>query len=480
MNSLTSYNNLIKSLEPKKHIDVSVVKRAFEYANKLHKGQFRKSGEAYIEHPVAVAQILADLNFDENVISAGLLHDVVEDCGISIDEIKQKFNIKIANLVDSVTAIKAEKKERNPEFYKFLMEEKTYNKLYSIGMNEKLSFYVKFGDRLHNLRTIDIFPKYQQIEKVKETEKYLVPILSSIKATTLYYALKNECYKIVEEENYKHFNTQYQNYLNKNQTYFDGLIQNFELNLNNAVIRQSMGIARLIIKTVTPYEIITNQLPALRIEPTKIKEFMFNNWITHKIFIITRSSNKKVKKEDFLFKLFSSSSWFSNFKLIGFLKDEKMQESPMIIEDNLGNKFEIFVHTEKEHFQYDNGIVEGIEIPYDEELKEFEISENYMKVKTKIGEEILMPEHSTVLDFAFKIHNDFGFSCMGAYLNNSPNKVPIYTTLNNGDQVNLIINKDEFTGDCIYIAKIKWLSYVKTDYAKKKLSKYFEGLYENY
>ena len=89
-----------------------------------------------------------------------------------------------------------------------------------------------------------------------------------------------------------------------------------------------------------------------------------------------------------------------------------------------------------------------------------------------------MPEYSTVLDFAFKIHNDFGFSCTGAYLNNSPSKMPVNTTLNNGDQVNLVVERDEITNACVYVAKIRWLSYVTTEYAKKKLSKYFESLYE--
>jgi len=214
------------------------------------------------------------------------------------------------------------------------------------------------------------------------------------------------------------------------------------------------------------------------LEPFKIKEFIFNDLVTHKIFIISKNLNKNLKKEDILFKLFSSSNGFSNFKMIGFLKENKMQENPMIIADSLGHKFAVFLHSEKEHFQYNNGLVEGIEIPYDDELKQFEISENYIKVKTNTGQEILMPDKSTVLDFAFKIHNDLGFSCTGAYLNNSPTKVPVYTVLNSGDQVNLTVERDELTGACIYVPKIRWLSYVHTEYAKKKISKYFENMYE--
>lgn len=473
------FNTLIKSLERKKFIDVSLIERAFLFAKNLHEGQVRKSGEPYITHPIAVAQILADLNFDENVIVAGLLHDVVEDCACTVEDVRRKFNIKIANLVDSVTHVQMQKSDRNPEFYKFLMEEKTYSKLYKSGMSDKLSFYVKFADRLHNLRTIGIFPRYKQIEKVKETEKYLIPILASIKANTLYYNIKNECYKIIESEKYNHFNTRYEAYLTKTKKHFEKLFSDFELNLNNSVINKVIGNARLVVKTAKPYEIVENQLSKLTIEVEKVKEFMFNEFVIKKVFIVMKNNSKNLNKKELLFKLFSSSNWFSSFKIIGFLKEEKMGENPMIVVDNIGNKLAIFLQDEKEHFKYNNGLVEGIEIPYDEETKQFEVSENYIHVKTNTKEEIIMPEKSTVLDFAFKIHNDLGLSCTGAYLNNSPNKVPVYTMLNNGDQINLVVERDELTGACVYLAKIRWLSYVNTEYAKKRLSKYFENMYED-
>jgi GTP pyrophosphokinase len=473
------YENLMNVLQNKKYIDTELIQKAYTFACELHKGQKRKSGEDYIIHPIEVATILAELNFDENVVAAGLLHDVVEDTNCTHKDIKKKFNVKIANLVDSVTAIKEEKQEQNPEFYKFLMAEKTYNKLYSIGMSDKLSFYVKFADRLHNLRTIDVFPKYKQIEKVKETEKYLIPILQSIKASTLFYNIKNECYKIIEQENYEHFNGRYKDYLLKGKRYFHKTFTEFELSLNSNVVKKAIGPARLLVKQLKPYEIIEHQLPKLKVEPNKVKEFMFNNFVTHKVFIVLKNNKEIKNKHKQLFKLFSSSSLFSTFKIIGFFKHEKMQEKPMVVIDKFGNKMAVYLQTEKEHFQHNNGQVEGIEIPYDEELGQFEISENYIKVKTNTGKEILMPEYSTVLDFAFKVHNDFGFSVTGAYLNNSPNKVPIHTTLNNGDQVNLTIERDELTNECVYIAKIRWLSYAKTENAKKKLSKHFESMYED-
>jgi|LGOV01.1.fsa_nt_gb GTP pyrophosphokinase len=479
MDYLVEYENLIKNLKNKRYINVSLVEKAYELAKTLHEGQFRKSGEPYIAHPVAVASILERLNFDEDVICAGILHDVVEDCDCTVEDLKERFNARIANLVDSVTAIVGEKKERTIEFQKFLLEEATYNKLYSIAMTEKLAFYIKFADRLHNLRTIGIFPRYKQIEKVKETEKYLLPVLVSIKANTLYYQIKNECFKIVEPEKHEYINDRYELFLNKNRKYFEEVTKNFNLYINNAIDKKTKGVSRIILKQILPYEISLNQLPKIGIEPENIKEFMFNNLVTHKFFIILKSAKVKVNKHEILYKLFSSSNYFNNFKIMGFMGEEKTKEAAMIIEDPLGNKCAVLLHNEKEYFQYNNGVVEGVEIPYDEELNQFEISENYITVKTNKGHDVLMPEKSTVLDFAFKIHNDFGFSCTGAYLNHSPTKVPIYTKLNSGDRINLTIERDEETKACLPLAKIRWLSYVNTEYAKKKLSKYFEIKYES-
>lgn len=477
MNYKEEYNALIKNLKNKINVDITLVEKAFKYAEKLHEGQFRKSGEPYIAHPVAVASILEKLNFDENVIAAGLLHDVVEDCACTVDEISKMFNLKITNLVDSVTAIEKSEKDKPEEFEKYLLEEKTYNKLYSFAKSDKLAFFIKFADRLHNLRTIAVFKRYKQIDKVKETEKWLLPILKNIKANTLYYNIKNECYKIVENKNYEVFNNVYEDFYKRNKVHLRKIFNGFDANINN-VLPETISNARVVIKRMKPYEIINGQLTGLAVKPIKVKEFMFNKFITHKIFIIKKTSNKSLDKNKVLFQLFSSSSWFNNFKIQGFFKNKEMEEMPVIIRDWQGNKFAIYIQSEKEHFQYNNGLVEGVEIPYDESLEQFEISESYIKVKTNKNDIITLPENSSVLDFAFKVHNDFGFSCLGAFLNKSPNKVPIHTKLNNGDQINLVIERNEETNKCSNIAKIRWLSYVKTEYAKKKLSKYFENKYE--
>ena len=101
------FNKLIADMKLKKSLGIEKVEKAFQYAEKLHTGQKRKSGEDYILHPVEVALTLEQHDFDSNVISAGLLHDVVEDCGCTVEEIKHEFNTEVANIVDAVSAITA-------------------------------------------------------------------------------------------------------------------------------------------------------------------------------------------------------------------------------------------------------------------------------------------------------------------------------------------------------------------------------------
>lgn len=187
------YNELISRMVSKKSERLFNVQKAFELAERLHKPQFRDSGDPYILHPVIVATILEKLDFDSDVISAALLHDVVEDCGYTIDEIKQNFNSEIAEIVDGVTAINKEKYKQeldsifdNADFLKQSLEGKTYNKLLKIGKKNKFAFYIKFADRLHNLQTIEHVEEYRKIEKVKQTEKWILPLTEILKTSFFY------------------------------------------------------------------------------------------------------------------------------------------------------------------------------------------------------------------------------------------------------------------------------------------------------
>ena len=164
------FNEIVNNLKKKNSLDISNVVKAYNFAKEKHKNQFRKSGEPYILHPIQVAYILEHLDFNTDVISSALLHDTVEDCGVTIKEIEKTFNKQIAEIVDAVTAITKDNFmpdnenlfSNTDDFLKQAMEDRTYQKLISIGKNNKFGFYIKFADRLNNLQTIGVFPKYKK------------------------------------------------------------------------------------------------------------------------------------------------------------------------------------------------------------------------------------------------------------------------------------------------------------------------------
>ena len=191
------YEDMIVRLTKKNSPDISNVKKAFAFAEEKHSGQFRKSGEPYILHPICVAEILEKLNFDTDVISAAILHDVIEDCEVTHNQLEKEFNSQIAEIVEAVTAITNETYKpdfenlySNPQdFLKLAIEDKTYQKLISMGKSNKFAFYIKFADRIHNLSTISVFARHKILAKIEETEKWIIPItilLKSLERITCY------------------------------------------------------------------------------------------------------------------------------------------------------------------------------------------------------------------------------------------------------------------------------------------------------
>ncbi|MGQ9667973.1 MAG: HD domain-containing protein, partial [Anaerolineae bacterium] len=146
---------LVSQMDDKNGAGAQLVRRAYERALEAHAGQARASGESYIQHPLAVASILADLRLDPATIAAALLHDVVEDTSITIDDLRQEFGEEIARLVDGVTKlenINQLRKMSRPD----LEEEQAENlrKIFLAMVDDVRVVLIKLADRLHNMRTL--------------------------------------------------------------------------------------------------------------------------------------------------------------------------------------------------------------------------------------------------------------------------------------------------------------------------------------
>jgi len=205
------YENMIDDMRQKKARGIESVKRAFEMAERLHAGQYRRDGSPYVIHVVSVAAIIERLNFDSDTICAALLHDVIEDCGATVEQIRQQFGESVSGIVDAVSAIEAKDYVFDDDLYddennlKASVENKTYEKLLSMGMKNRLAFIIKLADRLHNLSTIESFPYAKQLEKVKETERWILPLAKLIKSSYFYNQIKNYIFIIKNRPALKNF-----------------------------------------------------------------------------------------------------------------------------------------------------------------------------------------------------------------------------------------------------------------------------------
>lgn len=457
------FNNLIARLKSKKQLHIPLVEKAYNFAKEKHTGQLRKDGGDYISHPVAVACIIEKLDFDSNVISAALLHDVIEDCNISKEQLILEFNKDIAEIVEAVSNISSVGLE------KYEAEIKTYQKLVSLGKNNKFAFYIKFADRLHNLSTISSFPRHKQIEKVKQTKRFILPLAKIFRSQYFYRELKNYCYKILNYESEDNFELYYQRNIDFNTPFSNMLkiqLQASLLKLSNKKIAfkkiecEAMKECEIIEILEKKYNWDKNKpSPAVIFKPTC---FIY--------YLIFEGGNFQSR-----ITLLQNHVFANMFRIIDNSIDE-FGFNYVIIQDNSRIKYRLYLLDTEEWLRLRNGTTDGVELNIAEEEFEKEIVGEYINVKTRSNEIIRLPKNSTVLDFAFKIHKDFGFSCKYALLNDSNAKTPIFQKLEDGDKVSLIIEQHE--GVCTNIATLRWLTYVNNDSSKKILLKFFEKLYE--
>ena len=163
--------------------EVEVIRKAYDYAENLHNGQTRQSGEPYISHPLNVAYILAEMHADRDTICAGLLHDTLEDTNITKEDIAHEFNKNVANLVDGVT------KMSKMNFSSKQAQNMANTRKIITGISEDVRIIIiKLADRLHNMRTLEFKSEFKQKENALETMEIFVPLAYYIGA----YRIKSE------------------------------------------------------------------------------------------------------------------------------------------------------------------------------------------------------------------------------------------------------------------------------------------------
>jgi GTP pyrophosphokinase len=178
-------------------VDKQLLRHAFEIAQRSHEGQLRRSGEDFIHHPLGVARICAELHLDEQTIAAALLHDVVEDTGADLEEIRAEFGAEIAQLVEGVTKLTRITFQSREQ-----AEAENYRKMIVAMAQDVRVILIKLADRLHNMRTIEYQSKQKQGQKARETLEVYAPLAHRLGIHALKWELEDLAFQTLHPRKY--------------------------------------------------------------------------------------------------------------------------------------------------------------------------------------------------------------------------------------------------------------------------------------
>jgi len=459
--------------------ELEQIKKAYEYAYNKHQGQFRKSGEEYIFHPLATAIILTTVYADTSTICAGLLHDVIEDCDTSKEEIKEVFSEEIAELVYGVTKISkihfSTENEALVEYYKKII----------VGMSEDVRvIIIKLADRLHNMRTLWALPQEKQRKISKETLEILSPIAhhlgihkikSELEDLSLRYLKPDVFYDIAEKLN----NTK----LERDQVVNDMLSSVSDLLNKHEIKHEIKGRSKSIYSIYKKLEKGRKfseiyDLLALRVLVETEQECYTALGIVHSKY---RPIPKRFKDYVAMPKPNGYQSLHTTvFGIDGYLFEIQLRTHKMdeVAENGVASHWA---------YKQNKTLIDGIRTSTEAKLQFFksiielnedkmssedfvnsvknEILNNNIYVFTPKGDVFELPKGSTPIDFAYRVHTRVGETTTGAIVNNS--MVPLNYQLKNNDIVKIITNKNS-SGP-----SKEWLNIVASTQAKNKIKAFF-------
>ena len=476
MNNIT-LQDLLKKLEEYNPDEIEIVKKAYEYADMLHTGQTRQSGEPYIIHPLNVAYILTEMHADRDTICAGLLHDTLEDTHITKEDIAHYFNQDIANLVDGVTKL-SKMNFSSKQAQNFANTRKIIT-----GITEDVRIIIiKLADRLHNMRTLEYKTEFKQKENALETMEIFVPlayyigayrIKSELEDLSLKY-LKPDVYKKIEEQKLKNeesSNDCLMEMLNKIKTLLN------DRNIPNEIKVRTKNIYGIYKKLSDGYKLVDiHDLLALKIMVDEVESCYYTLGMIHKEY---HPINDKFK--DYICN--PKTNMYQSLHTTVFGPDDRLVQTQIRTFDmdkvasfgltaywdiQKGKARDIMQNDLKEKFQFFRSLTEinsmfGDNQQFVNQVK-IELFADRVYVYTTKGDIIELPKGSTPIDFAYKIHTDIGNTMVYAIVNDE--YVPVDYILKNKDRVRIV------TDNLSYGPREDWIEKVQTSLAKKRIKEF--------
>ncbi|MGB5388307.1 MAG: RelA/SpoT family protein [Eudoraea sp.] len=455
--------------------DKKLVRSAFDIAVDAHKNQRRKSGEAYIFHPIAVAKIVAsEIGLDAVSIAAALLHDVVEDTDYTLDDIERMFGETIARIVDGLTKIAHLKKEMN-----ISQQAENFRKMLLTLHDDVRVIIIKIADRYHNMLTMDAMPEHKQVQMASETLYIYAPLAHRIGLYNIKTELENLSLKYTEPEVYNDIQEKIEQTKEEQQNYIDefsNIIQDtldkegLEYHIKGRM-KSIYSIRKKMVSQNITFDEIYDKFAIRIIYKSDKHNEKFIAWKIYSI-VTDHFTPNPIRLRD----------WISSPKSTGY---EALHITVMGPE---GKWVEVQIRSERmheiaekgyaAHFKYKHGAQkeQGIEmwlnrlqealetsngnaVDFVEEFK-LNLYSKEIFVFTPKGELKSLPKDATPLDFAFNIHTEVGMRTRGAKVNGK--LVPLNTTLNSGDQVEIITSDKAKPNQ-------NWLDYATTARARAKI-----------
>lgn len=455
--------------------DTKVVERAYEMAAYLHRDQKRRSGEAYITHPLAVATILADLGMTAPTLAAALMHDTVEDSGYALDALREDFGDEIAQLVDGVTKLDKVR-------YGEASAAETVRKMVIAMARDIRVLVIKLADRLHNMRTLRWMPEDKQQKKARETLEIYAPLAHRLGMNAVKWELEDLAFATLYPKMYEEIVRLVAERAPSRDQYLTAVIDQIETDLKASKVKAIVTGRPKHYYSVYQKMIVRGRdfadiydLVGVRILVADIRDCYAVLGVVH-----AKWSPVSGRFKDFIampkFNMYQSL----HTTVIG--PEGKPVELQIRTQD-MHRSAEFGVAA---HWRYKQQDVGGKSGPDDfgwlrqllewqretEDPDEFldalryDLGSSEVFVFTPKGDVVALPSNATAVDFAYSVHTDVGHRCVGARVNGK--LVPLESTLENGDVIEIFTSKADGAGP-----SRDWLTFVQSPRARSKIKAWF-------
>lgn len=451
--------------------DLGLIKRAYEFSAHRHQGQVRKSGEPYLNHPLAVADILAQMKLDAVCVSVGFLHDVVEDTSTSVEKIEEQFGSDVAHIVNGLTKISQFQFDSREE-----QQAENFRKMFLAMVDDIRVVLVKLADRLHNMRTLQYLPSEKRQRIAQETMDIYAPIAHRLGMGKMRGELEDLAFSYLEAETYQEIDKGIESRRKVKEEFLEEIKEVISQKLQEhdipctveSRIKRIYSVYQKIKRQKIPIEQVYDLL-AVRIITGTVRDCYAALGIIHNLW---RPVPGRIK--DF----------------IAIPRPNMYQSLHTSVIGPQGQPFEVQIRTTEMHRLAEEGIAahwkyktnSGLDekddqrflwlrhlVEWQQEMQDPSDFLNTLKIDlypeevyafTPKGKVIILPRDASPVDFAYAIHTEVGNTCVGAKVNGRI--VPLKSKLKNGDIV-------EIQTQLGHTPSRDWLSIVKTSRARNKI-----------